>query len=200
MKIIIAILFTFVATSNLCLSEEYLDEIHMKDSTVIRGTITILVPEKHIIITNSEGKSVFIPMDKISRISKIDKLSISLLDTSYLEMGISCGTPSIINLEVGYWLSHWGLSISGNGLPTLLGIQANFRYKIHDNYKSCSNINLIVGKKASEISNGNNNFHYLGMAFGINWNGLTMELGLAREINKNSYLMILQIGYTYRFI
>lgn len=204
MKTITLILLFIIISSMSCYSEELIDEIHLKDSTTILGTISKLIPDKHVFISTLDGDTITIPMNKISKITKIDKWSIDIYDKNYFELGVNLGTPGFLNFYVGYWYSPIGLSVSGWPSDKDYALQTNIRYKLSDTYSSCSSLSFVLGAaKWDGYYIKNQNRFYWGLAFNYNYRDFWFELGFANADNRhsgNEGTMLFQIGYTCRFL
>ena len=206
---LILLIVLFFIANTVAYSDDTYDIVHLKDSTIIKGTIIETIPNKSITIKSFDGIIQTIDFDQIVKIKKENISDINLRDSSYLELGINLGTPAGVNLAAGFWFGSVGFRVSGMQLSKMSGIQLNFSYKISDSPNFLHSIGFAGG--TSEIETGEyddydeydnleiKKWQYIGLVYNLNWGGFFLEGGLSiGEGDFTSPQAIFQIGYMYR--
>ncbi|MFH1051268.1 MAG: hypothetical protein V1779_10125 [bacterium] len=209
MKKSVLLIIIFLATTISAFSEDLIDVIYLKDSTVIEGYIIQQEPNKPISLQLLNGDFITIDYEKVVRITKKDK-SKYYYNLDYFEAGINLGTPGGVNLLVGKWFSPIGIKVSGMNLGKIYGIQGNLMYKISDDYNTCHSLGLSTGVSHMELEKTDiwgeteteiYDWQYYGVVYNLNWSGFWLEAGLCGGTGDfTSPQLMAQIGFTYRFI
>ena len=107
------------------------------------------------------------------------------------EIGFSLGQPSILNFNLGYWGSREFpllLRFSGMYYGTTRGAQVDVGYVISRNgwfkqYFALSAIsyqqNWNYSSVWTDITSSNDIFYGVGPTYGVNWRGLSLQIGVA---------------------
>lgn len=93
----------------------------------------------------------------------------------YPVLGITYGTPSVVNLVAGYYLADFGLKLTGAYWAGIRGVQADLSYKIVDHPSFMADLSLVGG--AMQTSGATNGFSLGVRAPGAARIGLIMEWG-----------------------
>ena len=114
---------------------------------------------------------------------------------NHTELGITVGTPSILNLVVGRWWEQWGVRAIGMTYgANCRGIQLYAGYEfIHDkDHRHC------IGLAGGTWHYSYNDWRFLGPAYDLYIGGFFMEFGIAW--GKGSYManqVLWQFGYSH---
>lgn len=202
MKIVLLGIILLLFFIKPCLSEEWIDKIYLKDGSDVVGAVVFIAPENYAVISCLNGGLDTIQMNRVLRISKIDKHKINIYDKNYFELGAYIGMPGILNPYFCYWFSPIGISVSGWAYPDSYALQTNLKVKLMDDYGGNTSIGLLFGisdfsaptpmgpTKAGTI--------YTGLSLDFNIRGLQFSLGFLN--NNGEAGLLLQLGYVYRFI
>lgn len=147
---------------------------------------------------------------------------------SMFEVGATLGTPSILNLNLGYWGPQdfpIVTRVSGMDYGPTRGIQVDVGYAFHRDaelrqYVALTAISMTVGSSyfnwySSNPTSSQYTFTGGGVLYGMNWYGLSFQLGLAMgqgnsvennpafnpggtsTIDQFQPLLLFQVGYTF---
>jgi hypothetical protein len=118
------------------------------------------------------------------------------------EIGITAGTPSVVNLNLGYWGSSafpFLVRLSGMYYGATRGIQVDAGYvfqreKHFKQYVAVSFVSWQTSTTYASFWTGNADtqqdlFTGIGPTYGLNWSGLTVQIGVAigQDVNIQSY-------------
>ncbi len=128
----------------------------------------------------------------------------------YPILGVTYGSPTIVNLVAGYYLSGFGLKFSGAYWGGVKGIQADLSLKLVDDEKFLANFSLVGGAIGTTgSSNGyslwstgawsGNDWTYEGIGFDINYGGFVFEVDGVTGNFPNPLALPVQIGFAQRF-
>lgn len=128
----------------------------------------------------------------------------------YPVLGITYGTPSVVNLVAGYYLADFGLKLTGAYWAGIRGLQADLSYKIVDHPFFMADFSLVGG--AMQTSGATNGFSlwssgawsgtewtYHGLGFDINYGGFVFETDVVTGPFPNPIAIPIQIGFVQRF-
>jgi hypothetical protein len=188
--------------------DDFYEQIHFKTGNKVLGRIIEIRKDKNVRIALMDGGEIIMPQSAITGIDNVSLKPLKIKKTNYIEAGINLGTPSIINLAVGYWFGALGFRVSGMYIDRVAGIQGNLNIKLYDNTSILHNIGVVFGSLKFQEANNINNFDktykyctYLGIAYNLNWGAFFMELGITTgQGNFQSPQPCLQIGYMKRFL
>jgi hypothetical protein len=125
------------------------------------------------------------------------------------ELGLTLGPPTIVNLNLGYWGPRslpLLFRVSGMYYGDTRGIQADVGYIFQRDahlkqYLAVTFVSWQTSVSWSSYWNGNTGnssrdmFTGIGPSYGLNWNGLSVQLGVAfgQDVNVQNY----GAGYSY---
>lgn len=154
---------------------------------------------------------VHVRIDK-SEIAHIQREDLKALEPSqdYPLLGITYGSPSVLNLVAGYSLPVFGLKFSGAYWGGVRGIQADLFLKLEEEKSFLADFDLVGGVVGT---NGANNgyslwssgawsgtaWNYAGIGFDVNYEGFVFELDGVTGNFPNPVALPFQIGFTQRF-
>lgn len=223
MKLVVFLsIFFLVITS--AKSEDIIDVVYLKDSTVVRGQIFEQIPNESIQIKDIMGKILKINFDAISKIAKEKYTKISLMKYDYIEFGGSFVTPALLNFNFVKWFSEYGFGLSGMYWGAVKGLQCNLKRKLSDNEDRSHGLSIIAGilnittKGHTEPALFDKTYtksldwQYIGLTYNLNYSGFWLEIGFTvskmnleppddkSKLQGISIQPATQIGYVYRFI
>lgn len=127
------------------------------------------------------------------------------------ELGLTLGPPTIINVNVGYWGSKDFpalVRVSGMYYGDTRGIQVDVGYVFSRelNFRQYVALSGVSWQAAtnyysfwdnSQVSSYKDVFYGFGPSYGLNWFGLSLQIGLAmgQDINTRTY----NAGYIYSY-
>jgi hypothetical protein len=121
--------------------------------------------------------------------------------STFIEYGITGGTPSTVNVDVGVWSDRFGLRVSGMYFGTTVnGIQLNYGYRFWYDSKRYHALGLVTayhhnGIIAESIEYG----LYVGLVYNYRYKNFFFETGpvLGRKNGKNLShgVWAIQIGW-----
>ena len=145
---------------------------------------------------------VFLCHELSAQQNKSDTL-LNLKNTSYSELALLGGGPTVINFSGSIWFKPVGIRVSGGYFETEMnGIQFNLNYKIKDNVTHRHSIGLAFGKSQDRGCE----YSYFGPVYDFTYKKFFIEFGVCKVIHVERgdfsdlpYWIIFQIGYVYRF-
>jgi hypothetical protein len=128
----------------------------------------------------------------------------------YPVLGVTYGSPAVLNLVAGYYLKEFGLKLSGGYWPHFEGVQIDLSKKLVDNENILCNVSLVGGIIQTSGTtegylnwNGNNDLNgtwmYAGLGAEINWKGLCLEVDWVTGDFPNKSAFPFHVGYVQRF-
>jgi hypothetical protein len=128
----------------------------------------------------------------------------------YPVLGVTYGSPAVLNLVAGYYLKEFGLKLSGGYWPHFTGVQADLSKKLVDNEKMLFNVSLVGGIIATNGTthgylnwNGENaiegTWTYAGLGAEINWKGFCLEIDWVTGSFPSKSAFPFHAGYVHRF-
>jgi hypothetical protein len=128
----------------------------------------------------------------------------------YPVLGVTYGSPSVVNLVAGYYLTDFGLKMTGAYWAGIRGIQADLSFKLVDHPSFMADLSLVGGAvQTSGATNGfslwssgawgGTNWTYHGIGFDINYGGFAFETDLVTGPFPNPVAIPIQIGFIQRF-
>ena len=145
-----------------------------------------------------------------SEIVYIQREDIKKALNEYPVLGITFGTPSVVNLVAGYYLADFGLKLTGAYWAGIRGVQADLSYKIVDHPSFMADLSLVGG--AVQTSGATNGFSlwssgawvgtswtYHGLGFDINYGGFVFETDVVTGPFPNPIAVPIQVGFVQRF-
>lgn len=183
-------------------------EVMTNDGQKFDGKI-IEEQNDYLLMEIENGVQVRIDKSEIAFIQREDKkVQESLQD--YPVLGITYGTPTEINLVAGYYLSDFGLKLSGAYWGGENGIQANLSLKLVDNPSFLANFSIVGGIVGTTRAGngyslwssgawGGTDWNYGGIGFDINYGGFAFELDAVSGSFPNPVALPFQIGFVERF-
>src|SRR5581483_9897788 len=175
-------LFLFSLFVPLCLQAA---EIVVNDGQKFDGKILEEQPD-YVLMEIENGVQVRIERSEIAFIQREDIKTQESLKV-YPAIGITYGTPSVLNLVAGYYIDDWGLKLSGAYWGGVRGVQANLSYKLLDTQKFLVDLSLVGGAlQTNGPTNGysvwssgawsGTQLTYGGMGFDFSYIGFFFEL------------------------
>ncbi len=145
-----------------------------------------------------------------SEIVYIQREDSKKLINEYPVLGVTYGTPSVVNLVAGYYLADFGLKLTGAYWAGIRGVQADLSYKIVDHPSFMADLSLVGGAmQTSGATNGfslwssgawgGSNWTYYGLGFDINYGGFVFETDMVKGPFPNPIAIPIQIGFVQRF-
>lgn len=182
-------------------------EILTNDGQKFKGKI-LEENENDYLMEIENGVQVRIGKDQVAYAQKEDGPREAL--KSYPILGLTYGTPSVVNLVAGYYLDDFGLKLSGAYWAGVQGIQADLSWKVVESQSFLANLSLIGGAAhTAGASNGRslwssgdwngNDWTYYGLGFDINYGGFAFEVMGVTGSFPNPVALPFQIGYVERF-
>ena len=188
-------------------SSNIIDCILLKDKSKIIGDISEYIPAKYLRIMTTEKGLLTIEIVQIENISSIERPLAKGEQLKYIEFGATLGYPSAVNLNISYWLSNFGIGLSGLYIFLADGIQLNASYCLDNNkiyrhgFTIFSGISNIRKDKFGSKQLQNFHWEYAGLAYEFNYNGFYSELGISLGAgNYSNPNFIFQFGYVHRFL
>ncbi len=128
----------------------------------------------------------------------------------YPVLGVTYGSPTMVNLVAGYYLSSVGLKFTGAYWGGVKGIQADLSLKLVDDEKFLANFSLVGGAIGTTgSSNGyslwstgawsGTDWTYGGIGFDINYGGFVFEVDGVTGNFPDPVALPIQIGFAQRF-
>ncbi len=214
------LLFILICSSSR--AKEFIDVVHLKDSTKIVGNIIEQVPNVSITIRDFQEQIHVIKMEDVQLIKHYDKADINLNQMKYYEIGGSLGTPAVLNINAVGWYKFLGIGLSGMYLGNdNYGIQANIKIKFSDNFYRYHSISFLFYRtySSSPVTKPEAPYfrdEYISDAqvycitYNLNYKGFWLEIGPGMNFwftqTKNGRAdnwfpsFAFQIGYVHRFI
>ncbi len=128
-------------------------------------------------------------------------------NNSYYEVGAVIGYPALINALVGYWNGPAIFRFSGGyyGKTTFYGIQGEVGWAFYREPELKQYVGVIGTQIAGSRHNALTHTTMLGIMYGVNWHGLSVEAGPETMIGPYETAhgfkggITGQIGYTFLF-
>lgn len=125
---------------------------------------------------------------------------------SYLELGLTTSFL-IIHPDIGYWWGRTGVRFTGMYLnKDLHEFHINIGYRLYDSKKVQHSINLLTSWVAGSDPGADYRYGATGIAYGLNYRGFFLEMGLARpwrddlgNLANDPVVPCGYLGYMYRF-
>ena len=125
---------------------------------------------------------------------------------SYPELGITTSFL-IIHPSIGYWWGPTGVRFTGMYLnKDLHEFHLNIGYALYDSDKVQHSINLLTSWVAGSDPGADYRYGATGIAYGLNYRGFFLEIGLARpwrddlgNLANDPVVPCGYFGYMYRF-
>lgn len=123
---------------------------------------------------------------------------------SYGVLGVTIGSPGILNLNLGYFHQKYGISVTGAYLGSTYGFQTNVSRVLHDTRNFMHSLFVGAGvlslTSEEQTSRVTRRFTYGAFGYHLNWWGFFLELGLGFGSGDYTNPQFLgQIGYVHRF-
>ncbi len=181
-------------------------EIMTNDGQKFDGKILEEKPDS-ILMEIENGVHVRIEKSEIVYIQREDSKKAR---NEYPVLGVTYGTPSVVNLVAGYYLADFGLKLTGAYWSGIHGLQADLSYKIVDHPSFMADLSLVGGAmQTSGDTNGfslwssgawgGTNWTYHGLGFDINYGGFVFETDFVTGPFPNPIAIPIQIGFVQRF-
>jgi len=125
---------------------------------------------------------------------------------SYPELGITTSFL-IVHPSIGYWWGQTGVRFTGMYLnKDLHEFHLNIGYALYDSEKVQHSINLLTSWVAGSDPGADYRYGATGIAYGLNYRGFFLEIGLARpwrddlgNLANDPVVPCGYFGYMYRF-
>ena len=154
------------------------------------------------------GVQVRIGKDQVAHFSQTDAPKES--PKNYPVLGLTYGTPSVVNLVGGYYLEDFGLKLSGAYWGGAQGLQGDLSYKAVDNENVLVDFSLVGGiAHTSGASNGyslwssgawsGTDWTYGGVGVDVNYGGFFFEVMGVTGNFPNPIAFPYQVGFEERF-
>ncbi len=162
----------------------------------------------YLVMEIENGVQVRIEKSEVAYIQRMD--APKQAPQEYPVLGITYGTPSVVNLVAGYYLADFGLKFTGAYWAGIRGVQADLSFKLVDHSSFMANLSLVGGAiQTSGATNGfslwssgawgGTNWTYHGIGFDINYGGFVFETDLVTGPFPNPIAIPIQIGFVQRF-
>lgn len=185
----------------------YPAEIMTNDGQKFDGKILEEEPG-YVLMEIEDGVQVRIDKSQIAYLQREDGKKPYVQE--YPILGVTYGTPTVLNLVAGYYLSSFGLKLTGAYWGGVKGIQADLSIKLVDDDKFLANFSLVGGAIGTTSANngyslwssgywGGTDWTYGGIGFDINYGGFVFELDGVTGDFPNPVALPVQIGYVERF-
>lgn len=163
----------------------------------------------YVLMEIENGVQVRIDRSQIAYLQREDKKP-QTSPQDYPVLGITYGSPTVINLVAGYYLSGFGLKLSGAYWGAVRGLQADLSIKLVDDHDFLADVSLVGGAIGSNTpGNGyslwssgawqGTHWTYDGLGFDVNYNGFAFELDAVTGPFPNPIALPVQIGFIQRF-
>lgn len=197
--LIFLIAFLFQAAS----AQEFVDVVHLKNGSEIRGFIIEQIPGEKLRIRIQGGSELVYKMSEVRKITreKVEKPPEDEQEfKSYPELGITLGSPALVQPEFSYWFGQSGLRFSGFYWDDLFGFQLNIGIKLFDNGDVYHSISPLFGFTFRDDNVSDQKWIYLGAAYNLNLHGFFLEAGLTIGVGDFSIPQLcLKLGYSYKY-
>ena len=125
---------------------------------------------------------------------------------SYPELGITTSL-CMVHPSFGYWFGPAGIRINGMYLSKdKYEFHLNFGYALYDTERMQHSINLLTSGVSESDPGADYRYRSTGLAYGINYRGFFLELGLAYpwrddlgNLENDPVIPCGYMGYIYRF-
>lgn len=183
-------------------------EIMTNDGQKFDGKI-VEEQQDYVLMEIEDGVQVRIDKSEIAYIQREDdKTKVSLKE--YPVLGLTYGSPTVLNIVAGYYLSDFGVKFSGAYWGGVRGIQADLSVKLVDDESFLANISLVGGAIGTASANNGyslwssgawsgTNWTYGGLGFDINYGGFMFEVDGVTGNFPNPISFPIQIGFVQRF-
>ena len=182
-------------------------EIMTNDGQKFDGKVLEEEPD-YVLMEIENGVQVRIDKSQIAYFQRED--SKKPYAQEYPVLGLTYGSPTVLNLVAGYYLADFGLKFSGAYWGGIKGIQADLSVKLVDDEKFLANFSLVGGAIDTTSANngyslwstgywGGTDWTYGGIGFDINYGGFMFELDGVMGNFPNPVALPVQIGYVERF-
>ncbi len=198
------------------LRQEIDDVIYLTDGRVVKGKVVKL----------SDSIVEYVPSDR-DRISILKRKDIEKIeygtggrvtfvkpfdkeDASYKQgypvVGLSVGTPGLLNIIGGYYFPLVGFHLSGSFMGTnFYGIQGNIQLRFYETENVVHGFSLIGAYNHLEDDNHKvTGGFFVGPAYNLNLYGFFVEFGLAyyngevESDHRSGHTFVFQLGYVAR--
>ncbi|GJM33404.1 MAG: hypothetical protein DHS20C18_24050 [Saprospiraceae bacterium] len=164
------------------------DYVFRRDGKVLRGQILNMTNKEGLTMKTMLGAEVFFPYKEIRKIIRKPAVQ-NIIDKSYLELGLTYGTPAGLNMVVGYWHGRTGVRLSGMVYSGFTALQLHLGLKLSETTRRRHSIGLSFGNYS--FKGQQEGFHYIGPVY--NYTGAPFNI----KILHNSWFV--EIGYVYGF-
>jgi hypothetical protein len=163
----------------------------------------------YLLMEIENGVQVRIEKSEIAFIQREDN-KVKESRREYPVLGVTYGTPTVLNLVAGYYLDDFGLKLSGAYWGGINGVQANLSVKLVDNQNFLADFSLVGGVVGTNrASNGfslwssgawdGTNWNYGGLGLDINYSGFVFEVDAVTGNFPNPVSLPFQMGFVQRF-
>lgn len=165
------------------------------------------IDSSKIVLISNKGIKAVIERKQILHSEIVDYYSIQ----SYPMLGLTAGSPGILNVVGGYQLRFVGFRLETGlniGNETNWGIKFNLLMNLLKKKRlecniavSCGYINYLSQEDKLSPFNLKHEWTFAGLSADINIRGFFFELGISNNINDfGEYFPLIQLGYVYRFL
>lgn len=155
-----------------------------------------------------DGVQVRIGKDQVSHFDQTEAPKES--KKNYPVLGLTYGTPAVLNLVAGYYLDDFGLKLSGAYWGGVHGLQTDLSWKVVDNENVLVDLSLVGGVvETTGASNGlslwssgpwsGTDWNYGGLGLDVNYGGFFFEVMGVTGNFPNPVAFPYQIGFEERF-
>jgi hypothetical protein len=184
------------------------DEVLTDDGQKFDGTI-LEEGRDSVLVGLKDGVQVRIQKSEVAYIQRGDggeKES----PRDYPVLGITYGTPAVVNLSAGYAFSGFDARVSGGYWSGVRGIQWNLAAKVAESRPFLAEFSLVGGAvHTSGATNGYSlwssgawngiDWVYGGVGFDFNYDGFTFEVDAVTGGFPNPVAFPFQVGFAHRF-
>lgn len=186
----------------------YPAEIMTNDGQKFEGKI-LEEQTDYVLMEIENGVQVRIDKSEIAYIQR-EENKVKPFAQEYPVLGVTYGSPTVLNFVAGYYLADFGLKFSGAYWGNVKGIQADLSIKLVDNPSFLANFSLVGGAVGTTSANngysiwssgawGGTDWTYGGIGFDINYGGFVFEVDGVTGNFPNPVALPVQIGFAQRF-
>jgi len=183
-------------------------EVMTNDGQKFEGKI-LEEQEDYLLLEIENGVQVRIEKSEIAFIQREDRLA-KQPSQDYPTLGVTYGSPAVLNLVAGYSLSSFGLKFSGAYWGGTRGVQADLSFKLAEEQSFLAEFDVVGGVVGTHGANNGYSlwssgawsgtaWNYSGIGFDINYGGFVFELDAVTGNFPNPVALPFQIGFVQRF-
>ncbi len=183
-------------------------EIMTNDGQKFDGKILEEQPD-YVVMEIENGVQVRIDKSEIAYIQRGDNKAKGS-SQEYPVLGLTYGSPTVLNLVAGYYFPYFGARLSGAYWGGVRGIQADLSVKLVDDEAFLADFSFVGGLVGTGSANNGyslwssgvwygTSWAYKGIGFDVDYMGFTFEVDGVTGNFPNPIALPVQIGYVKRF-